>query len=171
MEFGRLPGVEWADKEDAEWDIVYRFCQVGVRDTGMDWSATCGNMLSAVAYSTLSTPLIPYTTLFTRSKSLPKPPSGKPLLFPIRILSASNGRIMNVRIPIDPVTLQVWDNPDDENGIEIAGVPGRGIPIELEMPLDDTGDSVGGLVTGNVVDSIDIDGVDVCFVLLSPLSI
>jgi len=37
---GRLPGVEWADDgERGEWDVVYRFCQVGVRDSTLDWYA------------------------------------------------------------------------------------------------------------------------------------
>lgn len=38
---GRLPGVDWADeghrKGLGEWDVVYRFCQVGVRDEVLDW--------------------------------------------------------------------------------------------------------------------------------------
>ena len=38
---GSLPGPSWA--EDGcrsglgSWDIVYRFCQVGVRDSTLDW--------------------------------------------------------------------------------------------------------------------------------------
>lgn len=40
-ELGRLPGVDWADdgKREGfgEWDVVYRFCQVGVKSDALDW--------------------------------------------------------------------------------------------------------------------------------------
>lgn len=39
--WGKLPGVEWADEGTraglGEWDIVYRFAQVGARDDVLDW--------------------------------------------------------------------------------------------------------------------------------------
>lgn len=41
--YGALPGVSWADRGDLEgvrYDVVYRFAQVGVRDTGLDWCAS-----------------------------------------------------------------------------------------------------------------------------------
>lgn len=38
---GKLEGVAWADEGEKEgvgrWDLVYRFCQVGVRDEVLDW--------------------------------------------------------------------------------------------------------------------------------------
>ncbi|ORY92664.1 hypothetical protein BCR35DRAFT_286005 [Leucosporidium creatinivorum] len=136
--WGKLPGVEWADEGTnaglGEWDIVYRFAQVGVRDDVLDWSSTCGNMLSAVALQSIALPILPYTTLFTRARSLPRPEPGQPLLFPLSILSASNGAIMRARVPIDPITLQVWQPPEGE-GVKIAGVPGEEVGIEVEMPM------------------------------------
>lgn len=160
--WGKLPGVEWADEGTraglGEWDIVYRFAQVGVRDDVLDWSvfgslslasssfrltpssahlyrsSTCGNMLSAVALQSIALPILPYTTLFTRARSLPRPEPGQPLLFPLSILSASNGAVMRARVPIDPVTLQVWQ-PLEGEGVRIAGVPSEEVGIEVEMPM------------------------------------
>lgn len=104
----------------------------------LDRSSTCGNMLSAVALSSLSSPsLLPYTTLHSRARSLPPPPVGQPLMFPLSILSASNGALMRARVPLDPVTLEPWElsNSDEEGGVSIAGVPGRAAGIEVELPL------------------------------------
>ncbi|KAK4698625.1 hypothetical protein P7C70_g7648, partial [Phenoliferia sp. Uapishka_3] len=131
---GLLPGPSWAD-ESKHTDIIYRFCQVGIRDQTMDWTASCGNMLSAVALASISTPLIPYSTLFTRARSLPQPKMGEPLLFPLTILSASNGKVMRARVPVDPMSLQVWE-PGEGEGCRIAGVPGEEVGIEVEMPIE-----------------------------------
>lgn len=41
-QFGTLPGVPWADdgaRHGQEWDLVYRFAQVGVREPVLDWYA------------------------------------------------------------------------------------------------------------------------------------
>jgi 2-methylaconitate cis-trans-isomerase PrpF len=117
-------------------------------------TATCGNMLSAVAVSSIES-ILPKSLLHSRSASLPKTPN-QPLLFPVTILSASNGMIMRARVPIDPTTFEIWDNKEDL--IQIAGVPGEAAGIELEMPLvaDD-----GGLVTGNVKDIIKMNDLEV----------
>ncbi|GAA5981795.1 hypothetical protein JCM10908_004611 [Rhodotorula pacifica] len=178
-QFGILPGVEWADdgkRDGQEWDLVYRFAQVGVREPVLDWTASCGNMFTAAAVAGLS--LLPYTTLFTRARSLPRPPSSPstttphaPLLIPLSILSASNGVLMRAQVPIDPYSLQVWE-PAPGEGAEIAGVPGRDEPgVVVEMPLEETGDDVkNGLVTGNRQDVVrlgDEDGTEVTVSVLS----
>lgn len=59
--FGFEDGIAWADdtdrntgaKEGEGWDVVYRFAQVGVTDTGVDWRSTCGNLVAAVAHVSL----------------------------------------------------------------------------------------------------------------------
>lgn len=53
--FGFEDGISWADdvprsKGPAGWDVVYRFAQVGVTNTNVDWRSTCGNLVSAVAH-------------------------------------------------------------------------------------------------------------------------
>lgn len=162
LRVGRLPGASWADEDPSDIDCVYRFAQVGVREASLDWTATCGNMAGAVALACLSDSIVPYSTLFTRARELPKPPLGFPLLFPLKILSASNGKIMRARVPIDPFTLQAWE-PAEGEGCQIAGVPGEAAGIEIEMPLElDEGDGGGGwLVTGRAKDIVEVDGVQV----------
>ncbi|BGP39916.1 hypothetical protein JCM10450v2_003893 [Rhodotorula kratochvilovae] len=170
--FGALPGVEWADdgeRDGQRWDVVYRFAQVGVKKAELDWSASCGNMFSAAAATSLTTPLLPYTNLWDRARSLPRPPPGEPLLFPLSILSASNGVLMHARVPVDPITLQLWE-PAPGEGVEIAGVPGRDEPgIEVEMPLEQgDGSAAGGLVTGRSRDVVRLDdGAEVTVSLLT----
>lgn len=111
--FKDLPsGVSYADegkKGNSSWDIVYRFAQVPIKDSNLDWSSTCGNMLSAVAFSSISSSIIPYSSLFEKARSLPQPLSNQPLLIPISILAASTGDIFTARVPVDPITLQVWE--------------------------------------------------------------
>lgn len=165
-EFGALPGVEWADdgmRDGQAWDVVYRFAQVGVREPILDWTASCGNMFTAVSIAALSIPLLPYTTIFTRARSLPRSEQDPdaPIMFPLSILSASNGAVMRARVPIDPLTLQVWEPPAGQ-GVEIAGVPGRDEPgVMVEMPLD-AASGQGGLVTGNARDVVRLgDGTEV----------
>ncbi|BGP31927.1 hypothetical protein JCM10296v2_003706 [Rhodotorula toruloides] len=157
---GALPGVSWADdgeRNGQTWDVVYRFAQVGVKEPLLDWSASCGNMFTAAALASVATPLIPYSTLFDRSRSLPRPTDGQPLLFPLSILSASNGVLMRARVPIDPLTLLPWE-PEAGQGVEIAGVPGRDeAGIEVEMPLEASEGGGAGLVTGNSTDVVKLD--------------
>ncbi|GAA5824209.1 hypothetical protein JCM11251_001568 [Rhodosporidiobolus azoricus] len=160
--FGELSGVKWADDGQrsgvGEWDLVYRFCQVGVREPVLDWSASCGNMFAAAALSAISSPIIPYSTLFARTRSLPRPDFDQPLLFPLSILSASNGVLMKARVPIDPISLLPWE-PNEGEGVEIAGVPGKDEPgIEVEMPLDaGDGCASAGLVTGSARNVVQLD--------------
>ena len=158
---GPLPGVAWADdgeRDGHEWDVVYRFAQVGVRTPDLDWSASCGNMFAAAALSSLA--LVPYTTLWDRARNLPRPTFGDPLLLPLSILSASNGVLMRARVPVDPFSLQAWE-PAPGEGVAVAGVPGCDEPgIEVEMPLEQGEVDVrgrGGLVTGNARDVVRLD--------------
>ncbi|KAI5480439.1 methylitaconate delta-isomerase [Pseudohyphozyma bogoriensis] len=161
---GRLPGCEWADDESrrGEYDLVYRFAQVGVRDSTVDWSATCGNMLGAVAHAAISSHILPYSTLFTRSRLgglSALSDETKPFMFPLKILSASNSQIIYARVPLDPISLEIFQPPDGE-GFKLAGVPGEGAAIELEFPIGFESGGEGGLVTGRARDLIHLDGHD-----------
>lgn len=130
-------------------------------------------MVSAAALSALTSSILPYTTLFLRSRQLRRPTNGDlttPIMFPLSVLSASNGVLMKANIPIDPVSLQVWE-PATGQGCEIAGVPGKEEPgIEIEMPLefeDERGE--GGLVTGRTKDVVKLeDGSEVSPTLFPP---
>jgi 2-methylaconitate cis-trans-isomerase PrpF len=44
----RLPAVN-STRDPREYDVVYRFAQVGVREPVVDWGSTCGNLVAAVA--------------------------------------------------------------------------------------------------------------------------
>ncbi|BGP15985.1 hypothetical protein JCM10213_004801 [Rhodosporidiobolus nylandii] len=164
--YGKLPGVEWADAgklpgaekpPGLQWDLVYRSAQVGVKKAELDWTASCGNMFTAAALQALSVPLLPYSTIFSRSRSLSRPEPDQPLMFPLSILSASNGALMRARVPLDPITLLPWV-PEPGKGVEIAGVPGRDEPgVEVEMPLDGAGEGGTGLVTGRPVDMVKLE--------------
>lgn len=157
--FNELGGVSWADegsKDGKSWDIVYRFAQVPIRDSRLDWASTCGNMLSAVALSSISS-VIPYSTIFSRARSLPSPTLGEPLLLPISILSAATGDVFIARVPLHPTTLEVWE-PEAGKGCVIAGVPGEAAGIILELPLAEG----GGLMTGNVQDLVEFEDMKVC---------
>ncbi|GAA6002413.1 hypothetical protein JCM10207_001107 [Rhodosporidiobolus poonsookiae] len=171
--YGALPGVSWADDGEragvGSWDVNYRFAQVGVRDLTIDWSASCGNMFAAAALSAITTPIIPYSTLFARARSLPRPNFDAPLMLPLSILSASNGVLMRARVPVDPISLLPWE-PKEGEGVEIAGVPGRDEPgIEVEMPLETGGGGAeAGLVTGRPRDVVKLeDGSEVTVSLLT----
>lgn len=125
-------------------------------------------MLSAAALMAVSTPLIPYSTLFSRARALPQPPPGSPLMLSFNILSASNGLLMRARVPIDPVTLQVWE-PAEGEGCVIAGVPGEAAGIEVEMPIEVVEGVEGGLVTGRPKDVVPFEGQEVRSLHLSQL--
>ncbi|GAA5977652.1 hypothetical protein JCM11641_006890 [Rhodosporidiobolus odoratus] len=159
---GKLPGVSWADDGERDgvgkWDLVYRFAQVGVKKPELDWTASCGNMFAAAALQAVSVPLVPYTTLFTRSRTLPQSDDYKPIMFPLSILSASNGVLMRARVPLDPITLHPWE-PAPGEGVGIAGVPGKEESgIEVEMPLEVTGGIArSGLVTGRPTDTVKLE--------------
>lgn len=87
---------------------------------------------------------------------------GSPLLLPISILSASNGLLMKARVPVDPVTLEVWE-PESGEGTVIAGVPGEALGIEIELPIEEVEGTEGGLVTGRPRDTITVEGKEVRF--------
>lgn len=121
-------------------------------------------MVSAAALSALTSSIVPYTTLFLRSRQLRKLPRDQevdlttPIMFPLSILSASNGILMKANVPIDPISLQVWEPRNPGQGCEIAGVPGKDEPgIEIEMPLESNHQGSSGLVTSRVKDLVKLE--------------
>ncbi|GAA99655.1 uncharacterized protein L969DRAFT_47360 [Mixia osmundae IAM 14324] len=146
---GRLPGPDWADDADRTnaYDVVYRFAQVGVREPKLDWAATCGNMLSAVAVSAIDDRLVPESTLRNRLNESK---------VSLRIL-ANTGTIFTAHVPVNADTLRVPET-EDATGYALAGVPGLGLPVELEFPLDPAST---GAFTGRTVDTVPLAGRDV----------
>lgn len=128
---GPLPGVPWADDGArpgvGEWDVVCRFAQVSTTTAEIAWTAASADAVAAVALAAVSgaTPVVPFSTLFMRAKRMEQPPWGEPLLLPISILSACEGRILRARVPMCPLTLQVWEPEEGAVGgdeIEISGI-------------------------------------------------
>lgn len=72
---------------------------------------------------------------------------------------------MRARVPIDPDTLMLWEpQADDGTAIKIAGVPGKALGIETELPIVSESN---GMVTGRPVDTISIDGKEIKVSILS----
>ncbi|KDQ11006.1 hypothetical protein BOTBODRAFT_163318 [Botryobasidium botryosum FD-172 SS1] len=153
-----FPGVQWADdiekaqrKEDG-WDVVYRFAQVGVRDSVVDWGSTCGNLVAAAAQYAVDERLVHEQALAALKSSAPSPWGTVPL--PLRILAANNGKVVRAIVQLQ---LQERDYYVSNSGdAAIAGVPGMSAPIKIDNPLD--GDP---LSTGRERDKIQVDGKEI----------
>jgi len=149
-----FPGVQWADdiekarRKDVGWDVVYRFAQVGVRDSVVDWGSTCGNLVAAVAQYAVDERLV-HEKALTALSAGPSPSSTFPL--PLRILTANNGKVVRATVQLQQHEQDYYiSNIGDA---VIAGVPGASAPIEIDNPLE--GDP---LSTGRERDKIQVDG-------------
>ena len=59
----------------------------------------------------------------------------------------------------------IWEpQPGDGTAIEIAGVPGKSLRIEIELPVVSEGN---GMVTGRPLDTISVDGKEIQVTILS----
>lgn len=132
-------------------DIDYLFAQVDIDNPTVDWSPTCGNMLSGVAPFAIEEGLFPASN----------DGSGETTLM-IRNVNTDSFIKATVQTPNGELTY--------EGACEIAGVPGTGAPIQLQF-FNITGSKTGKLLpTGNVRDRI--DGIDVtCIDVTMPMVI
>ena len=123
-----------------EWaDVDYFFAQVNVEDEYVDFSPTCGNMLSGIGPAAIEMGLM-HTT------------EGKTT---IRIRSVNTGTRIEaiVETPYDPMPRVEY-----EGTAQIDGVPGTAAPIQLNF-MDVMGSKTNGLLpTGQKIEQI--DGVD-----------
>ncbi len=129
-------------------DIDYLFAQVDIEDAIVDWSPTCGNMLSGIAPFAIEEGLFPASV-------------GETTLM-IRNVNTESFISATVQTPNGELTY--------EGATAIDGVPGTGAPIRLNF-FKITGSKTGKLLpTGNVRDTI--DGVDVtCIDVAMPMVI
>ncbi|QRV72905.1 AcnD-accessory protein PrpF [Ceratobasidium sp. AG-Ba] len=129
-----FPGVRWANDltksrdEKNGWDVVYRFCQVGVREPELDWGSTCGNLVSAAAMTAINWNLVPTESV------LHSMANEESTTLPVRILAANNGLIVTAKVPVmlSPSRTVV---PITGGDAVISGVPGTGAPIVIETPI------------------------------------
>ncbi|SPO37463.1 uncharacterized protein PSFLO_02937 [Pseudozyma flocculosa] len=163
---------EWIDDEvraaadDAGgWDVVYRFGQVPVeKGNQIDWSSTCGNLVSAVALFALQEGVVPQAKVrahFARTQpARPIPEDGDTTMFPVRILAASSGHIVIASVPMIAVSSrgqagrQVAWHPEVTGTTTISGVPGKAPGILVSTPLDTS----VLLPTGRSLDSLTVQG-------------
>lgn len=108
-ETGSKDGIDFADDEvlaaDGEkgWDLVYRFGQVPVeRGTEVDWTSTCGNLVSAVALFGLHQGHVKHERISEvfeqkhgRSETV-----GDSFNFPVRLLVTCSGQIVRANVPV-----------------------------------------------------------------------
>lgn len=159
---GRLP-TSSPSLGSREWDVVYRFAQVGVRTPSVDWGSTCGNIISAVACAAISDPAAPIVDYATRLaacrpsrvSAFGKHPDAprEPVMLPLRIALANTGDVVEAKVPLDPLTMQLFEPNRPDEGIVLAGVPGTAAPVELSFPLK----KEGQLPTGSTTDVLEVE--------------
>ena len=123
-----------------EWaDVDYFFAQVNVEDDNVDFSPTCGNMLSGIGPAAIEMGLIPAT-------------EGQTI---VKIRSINTGARIEaiVNTPYDP-----QPRVEYEGTAQVDGVPGTAAPIQLNF-MDVVGSKTNGLLpTGEKIEKI--DGID-----------
>lgn len=144
-------GIDFADNEqlakdrDKGWDLVYRFGQVPVESgTEVDWTSTCGNLVSAVALFGLHQGHVKQQRIeeVFEEKYGRKPRVGDAFAFPVRLIVTSSGQIIRANVPVtlyssSPEGASVW-YPDLTGSTTISGVPGTSPGILIETPLNFT---------------------------------
>ncbi|KAG8754915.1 hypothetical protein FRC12_011062 [Ceratobasidium sp. 428] len=156
-----FPGVPWANDlakardEKNGWDVVYRFCQVGVREPELDWGSTCGNLVSAAAMTAINWNLVKNKSILASLTD--QGPSSQSTL-PVRILAPNNGLVVTANVPVmlNPSHTQPTFMPVTGGDAVISGVPGTGAPIVVETPILNA-----PLRTGNPRDVIIVDGEEI----------
>lgn len=126
-------------------DVDYFFAQVNVESDNVDFSPTCGNMLSGVGPAAIEMGLIPTTNGQTT----------------VKIRSVNTGARIEaiVETPHDPKPRVEYEGTS-----QIDGVPGTAAPIQLNF-MDVVGSKTSGLLpTGKAleqINSIDVTLIDV----------
>ncbi|PWN54444.1 DUF453-domain-containing protein [Violaceomyces palustris] len=146
-----------------DWDVVYVFGQVPVHGSErIDWSSTCGNLISSVALFSIDQGIVEQTLLNQRFFEATSSPQADldvvRMEVAVKLLIAASGQIVRVHVPvIDANPDKFFWLPELEGDTSIAGVPGKAPAIKIEAPLENSGD-VKVLSTGNERDEIELDG-------------
>jgi len=118
-------------------DLDYTFAQVQIREAKVTYDLNCGNMSSAMGP-------------FAVDEGLVKVYGPDAL---VRIHNTNTKKIIHARFPMDDGMAAV------DGDLEIPGVYGTGAPVKLEF-REPGGAGTGKLLpTGNVVDTLDIQGI------------
>ncbi|KAE8383828.1 PrpF protein [Aspergillus bertholletiae] len=140
-------------------DIDYTFVSLGVKNTHVDYSSNCGNMISAIGPFAVDSKLFPVNPAACEDVEL-------------RILNTNTGKVIRSRFPV------VEGEAAASGDFAIDGVADTAAKIQLDF-LDPAGSRTGKLFpTGRVVDEFDgvrTTCIDVsnpcCFVLASELGV
>ena len=118
-------------------DVDYTFGQVAVDRPRIDWSSNCGNMSSAIGP-------------FAVDEGLVEAAGPEAVVL---IHNTNTGKLIRARFPVEDGRAAV------EGDTVIPGVSGAGAPVDLEF-LDPGGAGTGALLpTGNVLDTLEVEGV------------
>lgn len=124
---GQSPGV----------DLEFLFAQVSIKESRVDTTPNCGNMLAAVAPFALETGLVTPNGEVTR----------------LRVLTRNTGTLCDIEVQTPGGVVEY------SGDARIDGVPGTGAPIKISF-LETAGSICGSLLpTGALVDRF--DGLDV----------
>jgi 2-methylaconitate cis-trans-isomerase PrpF len=121
-----------------EADVDYTFAQVAIREPFVDYSGNCGNMSSAIGPFAVDEGLVPA--------------AGSEAV--VRIHNTNTRKLIIARFALEDGKAAV------EGDFVLPGVAGSGAPIKLEF-VAPGGAATGRLLpTGNVVDSLEVNGTD-----------
>ncbi|KAL4808120.1 PrpF protein [Aspergillus unguis] len=116
-------------------DVDYTFAAQGIRDTDVDYSSNCGNMVSAVG---------PYAV---DSGVFKAPPEARSAV--VRIHNTNTGKIIHATFPV------VEGEAAASGDLAIDGVAGSAAPIQLDF-INPAGSRTGKMLpTGAVRDTFD----------------
>lgn len=155
---GTLPGaddVSASQDSGKGWDVVYRFGQVPINGTKIDWGSTCGNLVAAAASFAIDSGAIPQERLAEHASRHPTTgdnPYGYASTYPVRLFVACSGSIFTAGVPISKsgnkyVAAKRGDTV-------IAGVPGKYPGVQVAIPLAEPGEV---FPSGQVANDVSVD--------------
>ncbi|KAJ5989089.1 hypothetical protein N7481_004299 [Penicillium waksmanii] len=117
-------------------DVDYTFVSLGIKNTDVDYSSNCGNMISAVGPFAVDAELFPLSEENADSAS-------------VRIHNTNTGKIIHSSFPV------VDGEAAATGDFSIDGVAGSAARIQLDF-INPAGSATGSLLpTGNPIDTID----------------
>ncbi len=132
-----------SSREDC--DVDYLFGHVAIKEPVIDYSGNCGNLTSAVGVFAIEQGLVENVT--------------SPITA-VRVWQENLGQRIVVNVPVDE-----QGNVVTAGHQSIAGVSGTGAPIQIDFIKPGREDGTV-LPTGNVIDTIEIDGESIIATLL-----
>ena len=119
-------------------DVEYTFVQVGIRDSGIDYSGNCGNLTSMIG-------------VYALDEGICQPRLGSPSAT-IRCFNTNTEKIIDTTFPISETGVPILDLPE----AAVAGVPGKASRILLDF-VNPGGARTGKLLpSGQPIDNLEL---------------